>query len=173
MPKRRGRPPKSSSIPDHVETQPSTSAPVTDATASSTPPGLRDEVDLPQQAVAPRAFGGKKSRGGLKGRNASLLTFNKNKGTLETMRRERAVKDDEALQDTDEVLELLESTSAPLDSVAFGSNSSSPEIPLQDKVSIATTSKQRKLANNEAEDRSLPDYEEQSRPISPPSPTLE
>ncbi|KAI0256791.1 hypothetical protein BJV78DRAFT_1166968 [Lactifluus subvellereus] len=171
---RRGRPSKSSRILDHVKAQPSTLAPVTDATTSSTPPGPRDEVDLPQEVAAPQTFGGKKSRGGLKGRNASLLTFSKKKGALQTIRRERAVKDDEALQDTDEVLELLESTSAPLDSVAFGSGSSSPKIPLQDKASMATTSEQRKLANNgEAEDRSLPDYEERNRPVSPPSPTLE
>jgi hypothetical protein len=174
-PKRRGRPPKSSRKLEDVKAQPLTLNPATDGPISSPPsPGPRDEADLIQELTTSQTLGGKKSRGGLKGRNASLLTFNKKKGTLETIRRDRSVKNDETLQDTDEVLELLESNSAPLDSVAFGSVSSSAEIPPQDEDSTATSSEKRKASNNgDVEDRSLPDYEEQSLPISPSNPTSE
>jgi hypothetical protein len=163
-PKRRGRPPKSSNKLGNVKTQPLTLNPATDGTISSPYPGSHDRAVLPRELTAPRSSGSKKSGGGLKGRNASLLTFSKKKGTLETIRG-RTVKDDEAQQDTDEVLELLESNSARLDSVAHGSGS---EIPLRDKDSTATTSEKEKLANNgDTEDHSLPDYEEQPLPISP------
>ena len=159
--------PKSSRKLEHVKPQSSTPNLGTDDTISSPPPpSLRDEADLLQEVTVPQTLGGKKGRRGLKGRHASLLTFSKKKGTLETIRRSRSVKDDESPQGTDEDLELY---STPLDSVAFGS-----EILLQDKHSTATTSGKRKLANNgEAEARELPDFDEQSLPISPSSPTSE
>jgi hypothetical protein len=158
-----------------LELQSSTPNLATDDTNSPPPPpGPRDEADFLQEFTIPQTLGDKKSRRGLKGRNASLLTFSKKKGTLETIRRSRSVKDDESPRDTDEVLELLGSNSNPFDSVACGSGSSSTEILPRDKDSTATTSGKRKLANNdEVEARELLDFDEQSLPISPASPTTE
>jgi hypothetical protein len=167
--------PKSSRKLEHVKPPSSTANLATDDTISSPPPpGPRDEADLLQETTVPQTLGHKKSRRGLKGRNASLLTFSKKKGTLETIRRSRSVKDDDSPQDTDEVLEILESNGNPLDSVASGSGFSSAENLLQGKDSTATTSGKRRLANNgEVEARKPSDFDEQSLPISPSSPTFE
>ncbi|KAH9043145.1 hypothetical protein EDB85DRAFT_1913785 [Lactarius pseudohatsudake] len=58
----------------------------------------------------------------------------------------------ETTQDTEEVLELLEPTSAPVDSVVFRSGSSGAEIPLQDKPSVPTEAGSTKSANHTGAD---------------------
>jgi hypothetical protein len=160
---RHSYPPSSSRVSNHVESQPSTQT-TTDEINLSVPPGLHPEADPPIFA-APQTRGAKNGRRGLKGRTSSLLTFSKKKGALETLKRNCAVMDSEAVGDAEEVLELLEPPSTILGSMMFPSESSM-ETSLQDREGNATAAKQ--TSHDDTESRLLADHEEQNRP-SPPS----
>lgn len=159
-PEQRGRLPISSRVEDHVKSQPSTPTPVDEMSFSAPLSGSNPEVGPLQGLTAPQTRSAKNGKRGLKGRDASLLTFSKKKGALETLKRSRTVKDNEAVGDTEEVLELLESTAGLR---AFDSGSSSVGVPLRDRDGTA-------IANTEG--HSLPDHEEQNRPC-PSSPSIE
>jgi len=161
--------PLSSRVSNHVESQPSTQT-----TANEINPSLLSgphlEVDQPIELDAPQMPGAKNGTKGIKGRNASLLTFNKKKGALETLKRNRPVRDSQAVADAEQVLELPEFTSA-----AFGSTSfhSGPSIgtPLQDGDGNAAAAEQ--TSHDDAGTRLLlADYEEQDQPC-PASPSFE
>lgn len=154
-------PPSSSRVWNHVESQPSTQTTADDLSVTPSGPYPDPPIDL---AVSP-IRGARNSRRGLQGRNASLLTFSKKKGTLETLRRNRTVKDSEAIVDT-EVLEHLGSTSATFGSTVLHSGPTS----LQDGDASATAAEQ--TSHDAVESPSLAEYEEQDNPC-PPSPNIE
>ncbi|SRR6266851_8283388 len=160
-----------SRVSNNVKSQPSTPTMVDDIDFSADS-GLHHGVDPPQGLFAPQTRSAKNVRKGLRGRNASLLTFSKKTGSLETLRRNRALKDNEAVGDADEV-EPVESTSAALDSVVFHSGSSSMEIPPPGRDSTPTATEKMKFASHDdTESHSLPEYEEQNQPC-PSSPKIE
>jgi hypothetical protein len=161
-------PPSSLPASNH-ESQPSTQT-TANETNPPLPSGPHLEVD---QTIEPSAFqtlGTKNGTKGIKGRNASLLTFNKKKGALETLKRNRSVKDSQAIGDTERVLEVPESTSATLGSTAFHSEPSIGTF-LQDEDENATAAEQ--TGHGDTEPRVLlMDYEEQNQPC-PASPSIE
>jgi hypothetical protein len=165
--RRHGHPP-SSRVTNHVESQPSTQTTTDEINLSVPPSGPSPEAGSPIHA-APQNRGAKNGRSGLKGRNASLLTFSKKKGALETLKRDCAIKDNETVGDTEEVLELLESPSTNLGSMTFHSESSM-ETSLQDRDGNGTVAEQ--TSHDDTESRLLADHEEQNRPR-PPSPSIE
>ena len=115
----------------------------------------------PQEPTTPQILTRKASRKGAKDANPPLHTTDNKERNPKPRRGRRKTNGEETTQDTEEVLELLESTSAPLDSVAFQSGSSSVEIPLQDKASAPSTAESPKLANHDDDDGSKPlDHEE-------------
>lgn len=90
---------------------------------------------------------GKAGRTGLRGKKAQLPTADNKEQNPKPRRGRRRTNGEETTQDTEEVLELLESTSAPVESVVFQSGTSSVEIPLQDKTSAPTVAESTKLAD--------------------------
>jgi hypothetical protein len=162
-------PPSSSRVSNHVESQPSTQTTANEIN-SSLPSGPHLEVDQPIEPSAFQTLGAKNGTKGIKGRNASLLTFNKKKGALETLKRNRPVRDSQAVGDAEQVLGLPESTSATVSSVAFHSG---PSIgtSLRDGDGNATAAEQ--TSHGDIEPRLLlADYEEQNQPC-PASPNIE
>ncbi|KAF8478593.1 hypothetical protein DFH94DRAFT_750912 [Russula ochroleuca] len=162
-------PPSSSKVSNHIDSQPSTQTTADELNTSVTPSGPHPEADPPIELGAPQIRGANNGRKGLKGRDSSLLTYNKKKGSLDTLRRNCAVKDSKAVGDAEEVLQLLESTSATFSSMVFPSGSSI-KTSLQDGDGTATAAEQ--TSHGDVEFRSLVDYEEQNRPC-PPSPNIE
>jgi hypothetical protein len=162
--KHRSRPPTPSRVPDPVNSQPTTPTMVDEINF------LVPEADPPQQQLTVSSIrDNKSSRAGLKGRNASLLTFSKKKGTLETLKRSRTAKVNEAVGGTGGFLESTSATSG----VVFGSASSSVETPIWDGDGTAPTAEEMKMTSGEDfEGQPLPDYEEQKPPCSP-SPSAE
>jgi hypothetical protein len=159
-------PPSSSRGSNHVESQPSTQ-PTTDEMNISAPPA-GPYPDPPIDLSVPRTRGGRNVRRGLAGRNASLLTFSKKKGTLETLRRSRVVKDSSPILDT-EILDLLGSSSTTPGSRAFHSGPSI-DTSLQDRDATPIAAEQ--TSHDGIESHSPAEYEEQNR-ISSPSPNIE
>jgi len=106
----------------------------------------RGRRSRPQEPTAPHTLTGKAGRTGLRGRNVPT-TDNKERNP-KPRRGRRKANGEETTQDSEEVLELLESTSAPLDSVVFQSGSSSVEILLQEKASAPSPAESTKLANH-------------------------
>ena len=153
-------PPSSLRVWNPVESQPSIQTTADDLSVPPSGPYPDPPIDLSVSRTR-----GSNSRRGLQGRNASLLTFSKKKGTLETLRRNRAVKDSEAIVDT-EVLELLGPTSATFGSTVLQSGPTS----LQERDASATAAEQTSL--NDIESPLLAEYEEQNNPF-PPSPSIE
>lgn len=167
-PVRHGR---SSRVSNNIKSRPSTPTMVDDIDFSADS-GLHHDVDPPQGLFVPQTRSAKNVRKGLRGRNASLLTFSKKTGSLETLRRNRALKDNEAARDADEV-EPVESTSAALDSAVSHPGSSSMEIPPPGRDSTPTATEQMKfVSHDDIESHSLPEYEEQNQPC-PSSPKIE
>ena len=163
------RPLSSSRVSNHVESQPSTQTTANEMNPSL-PSGPHLEVDQAIEFGAPQIPGAKNSTKGIKGRNASLLTFNKKKGALEPLKRNRPVRDSQAVGDAEQVLDLPESTSATLGSIAFHSG---PSIgtSLQDGDGNAAAAEQ--TSPDDTEPRLLiADYEEQNQPC-PASPNIE
>ena len=105
--------PPSSRTSNHVETQPSTQT-TTNEINPSLLSGPHLEVDQPIELDVPQIPGAKNGTKGIKGRNASLLTFNKKKGGLETLKRNRPVRDSQAVGDAEQGPELPESASTAL-----------------------------------------------------------
>jgi len=158
-----------SRVSDHVTSQNSTQTMVQDVDFSVAS-GSQPVADPSHELVATQTQRTKNAGRGLKGRNASLLTFSKKTGALETLKRKRAVKDNnEGVWDA-EVLEHLESTSAALASAVLRSESLSVEVPPQGNDGTAIATEEMKFASqDDTESHPLPDYEEQSRrcPSSP------
>jgi hypothetical protein len=162
-------PPSSSRVSNHVESQPSTQTTANELNPSL-PSGPHLEVDQPIEPSAFQTPGAKNGTKGIKGRNASLLTFNKKKGGLETLKRNLPVKDSQAVGDAEQVLERPESTSATLGSMAFHSGLSIGTSP-QDGDGNVTAAEQ--TSHGDTEPRLLlADYEEQNQPC-PASPNIE
>jgi hypothetical protein len=161
-----------SRVSDPVKSQPSTQTMVEDvdfSVASGSYPG----ADPSQEPVTAQTRRAKNVERGLKGRNASLLTFSKRTGVLETLRRTRAVKDNEAVGDAEEVLDHPESTNAALASAVLRSGSSNVEVPPQGSDGTATAAEQKQFAGQgDTDNHPLPDYEEQNQPC-PSSPKIE
>jgi hypothetical protein len=162
-----------SRVSDHVTSQNSTQTVVEDVDFSVAS-GSQPVADPSHEPVATRAQRSKNVERGLKGRNASLLTFSKKTGALEILKRKRAVKgNNEGVGNAEEVLGHLESTSAALASVVLRSGSLSVEVPPQGNDGTAIATEQMKFASqDDTESHPLPDYEEQSRPC-PSSPKPE
>jgi len=163
------RPPSSLRVSNHVESQPSTQTTASEI-KPSLPSGPHLEVDQQIELDAPQIQGAKNGTKGIKGRNASLLTFNKKKGALETLKRSRPVRDSQAVGDAEQVLELPEDTGTILGSMAFRLL---PSIgtSLQDGDGNATATEQ--TGHSDTEPRLLlADYEEQNQPC-PASPNIE
>lgn len=161
--------PPSSRVSNHVESQPSTQT-----TANEINPSLHSgphlEVDQQIELGAPQIQGAKNGTKGIKGRNASLLTFNKKKGALGPLKRNRSVRDSQAVGDAEKVLELPESTGATLGSMSFHPGSSIGTS-LLDGNGNATPVDQ--TSHGETEPcLLLADYEEQDQPC-PASPNIE
>lgn len=152
----------------HIDSQPSTQT-TGEINLSATPSGPHPEAQPPIELAVPQIRGGKSGIKGLKGRDASLLTFNKKKGTLEILKRSRAVKDSKGVGDTEEVLQLLESPSATFGSMMFPSGSSIAAS-LQNSDGTAAAAEQ--AIHGDTEFRSLADYEAQNRNC-PHSPNIE
>jgi hypothetical protein len=152
--------------------QPSTQTMVEDvdlSVASGSYPG----ADPSQEPVAAQTQRSKNIERGLKGRNTSLLTFSKKTGVLETLRRTRAVRDNGAVGDTEEVIDHPESTNAALASAVLRSGSSNVEVPPQGSDGTATAAEQKQFASQgDTDNHTLPDYEEQNQPC-PSSPKIE
>ena len=147
-------PPSSSRASNHVESQPSTQTTANEINPSL-PSGPHLEVDQPIEPSAFQTLGAKNGTKGIKGRNASLLTFNKKKGALETLKRNRPVRDSQAAGDAEQVLELPGSTSASL----------------RDGDGNTTAAEQ--TSHGDTDPRLLPaDFEEQNQPC-PASPNIE
>jgi len=161
--------PSSSKVSNHVESQLSTQTTANEINLSL-PSGPHLEVDQPIEPSAFQTPGAKNGTKGIKGRNASLLTFNNKKGTLETLKRNRPVRDSQAVGDAEQVLELPESTSATLGSVAFHSGPSIGTY-LRDGDGNATAAEQTSYGDTEPR-LLLADYEEQNQPC-PASPHIE
>ncbi|KAI0273724.1 hypothetical protein BC834DRAFT_855247 [Gloeopeniophorella convolvens] len=174
-PKRRGRPPKSAKKANDAADAGSSSltAVAIEVDALMEPPTPLTVEEPPPERGAPSASSSARTtRRVSKGRDASLLTFSKEKGGLHTMRRKKAAKDEEAARDAVEVAELLESASAPIDSVVFTTGSSNVEIALHNEEKVPTAAELLRLAGTESADaRSLPDFEDDSHPSA--SPTVE
>lgn len=152
-------PPSSLRVSNHVESQPSTQNTVNE-TNPSLPSGPHLEVDQTLELGAPQIQGAKNGTKGIKGRNASLLTFNKKKGALEPLKRSRPVR--EAVGDAEQVLELPEPTSATGPSIGTS---------LQDGNGNETAAEP--TSHGDTEPRLLlADYEEQNQPC-PGSPNIE
>ena len=121
----------------------------------------RGRRSRPQEPTAPQTLTGKAGRKGAKETNTPIPTADNEERNPKPRRGRRKTNGEETTQDTEEVLELLESTSAPVDSVVFQSGSSSVEIPLQDKASAPSTAESSKLANHtDVDGPKLPDREE-------------
>lgn len=162
-----GRP---SRVSNHVQSQPSTPTMVDDidiSAASGSHPGAD-----PQEFAAPQPQRARSVSKGLKGRNASLLTFSKKTGGLETLKRTRAVKENEAVGDAEEVVEHLESTSTALASMVVCSGSSSFEIHPQGRDSATEAEQTKVTSHDDTQPHLLQDYEEQNEPC-PSSPKIE
>jgi hypothetical protein len=155
-----------SRVSNHVQPQPSMPTMVDDtdfSSVSGSHPGANS-----QEFVAPQP---RRTSRGLKGRNASLLTFSKKTGGLETLKRSRVVKENETVGDA-EVVEHLESTSTDPASMVVRSGSSSFEVPPQGRDS-ATEAEQTKVTSlDDTQTYLLQDYEEQNQPC-PSSPKIE
>jgi hypothetical protein len=161
-------PPSSSRVSNHVESQPSTQTTANEIKPSF-PCGPHLEVDQPIEPSAFQTPGAKNGTKGIKGRNASLLTFNKKKGALETLKRNRPVRDSQAVGDAEQVLELPESISATIGSMAYSGPSIGTSI--RDGDGNATAAEQ--TSHGDTEPRLLlADYEEQNQPC-PASPNIE
>jgi hypothetical protein len=162
-----------SRVSDHVTSQNSTQTMVEDVDFSVAS-GSRPVADPSPELVATQTQRTKNVERGLKGRNASLLTFSKKTGALETLKRKRAVKDNnEGVGDVEEVLDYLESSSAALASAVLRSGSLRVEVPPQGNDGTAIATEQMKFASqDDTKSHPLPDYEEQSRPC-PSSPKIE
>jgi hypothetical protein len=162
-----------SRVSDHVTSHNSTQTMVEDVD-SSVASGSHPVADPSHEPFAPQTRRTNNVERGLKGRKASLLTFSKKTGALETLKRKRAVKDNnEGVGDAEEVLGHLESTSAALASAVLRSGSLSVEIPPQGNDGAAFATEQMKFASQDVtESHPLPDYEEQSQPC-PSSPKIE
>jgi len=153
---RHSYPPSSSRVSNHVESQPSTQT-TPNETNPSLPSGPHLEVDQLIEPGATQTLGAKNGAKGIKGRSASLLTFNKKKGALEPLKRNRPVRDNR-------------STSTTLGSMAFHSGPSI-ETSLHDGDGNAATPEQ--TSHSDTEPRLLlEDYEEQNQPC-PASPNIE
>src|SRR5260221_4367165 len=158
---------QSSQVSNHV--QPQLSMPtMVDDTDFSAVSGSRPGAD-PQEFVAPQP---RRTSKGLKGRNASLLTFSKKTGGLETLKRSRVVKENEAVGDAEEVVEHLESTSTALASMVARSGSSGSETPPQGRDSAAEAEQTKVTSHDDTQSYLLQDYEEQNQPC-PSSPKIE
>jgi len=134
-----------------------------DSGAQSAPPQSRrrGRRSRPQEPSAPQTLTGKAGRRGAKQTNTPLPTVDHKERNPKPRRGSRKTNGEETTQDTEEVLELLESISAPVESVVFRSGSSSLEIPLQDKASPPSTAESAKLANHtDADGPKPPDHEE-------------
>jgi hypothetical protein len=149
-------PPSSSRVSNHVESQPSTQT-TANETNPSLPSGPHLEVDQLIEPGAAQTLGAKNGAKGIKGRNASLLTFNKKMGALEPLKRNRPVRDNQ-------------STSTTLGSMAFHSGPSI-ETSLHDGDGNAATPEQTNHGDTEPR-LLLEDYEEQNQPC-PASPNIE
>jgi len=139
-------------------------------------PTMADDIDFssasgPHPGADPQPQRTKDVSKGLKGRNASLLTFSKKTGGLETLKRGRAVKENEADGDAEEVMEHLESTSTALASMVVRSGFSSFVIPPQGRDST-TEADQTKVTRHDDTQGHLQDFEEQNQPC-PSSPKIE
>jgi len=156
--------PSSSRVPNRVESQSSTQT-----TGNPLLSGPYLEVNQSVELDAPQSRGAKNGRKGLKGRDASLLTFNKKKGVLETLKRNSAVKDSQAVGDAERVLELPESTSATLGSMAFLSG---PPIETSKEDRNSNTTAVDQTSHVDTECLLLGDYEVQNQPC-PSSPSIE
>lgn len=153
-------------VSNHIESQPSTQTAANETLSS----GPHLDVDQLIELGAPRIQGAKNGTKGIKGRNTSLLTFNKKKGALESLKRSRPVRDSQAGSDAEQALELSESASATPGSMAFHSG---PSIGTsqQDGNGNATAAEQ--TSHDDTEPRLLlADYEEQDQPC-PASPNIE
>jgi len=163
-----GRPPTPSKIPDHDNSQPSMSTMV-DELNISTP----SEADLQQEPDVPQVQSAKNGSRELKGRNASLLTFSKKKGGLETLKRSRSVKNSEPVEDTEELVRVQESDCPASGITVLRSGSSNIEIPLQNRDGTPPADEQTKFSSHfDAERRPLPDFDAQNLPC-PSSPSIE
>lgn len=100
-----------SRVSNHVESQPSTQTTANEINPPL-PSGPHLEVDQLIRLDVPHVQGTKNGTNGIKGRNASLLTFNKKKGALETLKRNRPLRDSQVVGDAEQVLGLSESTGA-------------------------------------------------------------
>ncbi|KAH9001181.1 hypothetical protein EDB92DRAFT_1825230 [Lactarius akahatsu] len=111
-----------------------------------------------QEPTAPQTRAG---RTGPRARKAPPPTADNKERNSRPRRGRRKTNGEDTTQDTEEVLELLESASAPVDSVVFRSGSSGAEIPLQDKPSIPTEAGSTKSANHTGADSPiLPNHDE-------------
>ena len=166
---RHSRPPSSLRVSNHVESQPSTQTTASEINPSL-PSGPHLEVDQQIELDVPQTQGAKNGTKGTKGKNASLLTFNKKKGALETLKRSHPVRDSQVVGDTEQVLELPEDTGTILGTMAFHIM---PSIgtSLQGGGGNATAAEQ--IRHSDTEPRLLlADYEEQNQPC-PASPNIE
>ena len=121
----------------------------------------RGRRSRPQEPTTPQTLTRKASRKGVKDTNTPLHSTDNKERSPKPWRGRRKTNGEETTQDTEEVLELLESTSAPLDSVVFRSGSSSVEVPLQDEASAPGTAESPELANHDDDDGPKPlDHEE-------------
>lgn len=161
--------PPSSRASNHVETQPSTQT-TTNEINPLLLSGPHLEVDQPIELGVPQIPGAKNGTKGIKGRNASLLTFNKKKGDLETLKRNRSVRDSQVVGDAEQGLELPESTSTTLGGLAIHSGQSIGTSPHDGDGNAAAAVQ---TSHDDTETRLLlADYEEQNQPC-PASPIFE
>jgi hypothetical protein len=157
------RPPTPSRIPDHDNSQPLMSTTVDELNISAppvSPPGADPQQELADSQIPSTKNGSR----GLKGRNASLLTFSKKKGGLETLKRSRSVKNGEPVGDTEGLVRVQGSNSAASDGIVFHSGPSSVEIPLQDEDGTPPAAEQTKLSSDDTECCPRPDFDEQTLP---------
>jgi hypothetical protein len=158
-----------SRVLDHV--QPQSSMPImVDDTDFSAVSGSHPGADS-QEFLAPQP---RRTSKGLKGRNASLLTFSKKTGGLETLKRSRVVEENEAAKDAEaeEVVEHLESTSTALASMVVRPGSSSFEIPPQGRDSVPEEEQTKVMNHDDTQSYPLQDFEERNQPC-PSSPKIE
>ncbi|KAI9466298.1 hypothetical protein BJY52DRAFT_1241145 [Lactarius psammicola] len=141
----------------------------------------RGRRSRPEEPTAPKTLISKAGRTtGPRGRKAKapLPTAGDKERSPKLRRGRRRTNGEETTQDTEEVLELLESTSAPVDSVLFQSGTSSVEIPLQDKASAPTAESTKSAdhsdadADADADDDPIPLNREEIQP-SPSNTTFE
>jgi len=165
-----GRSPTPSRIPDDDSLQPLTSTMVDELNILA-PLASYPEADPQQELAVSQIQSARNGSRGLKGRNASLLTFSKKKGGLETLKRSRSIKDGESVGDTEELVRVQESNRAASGVTVFRSGSSNVEIPLQDRDVTPPAAEQTKLSSlDDIESRPLPDLDEQNLPcLSSPS----